>query len=75
MLGIMSRPKKQPGRDRHREPREVFHLPPELREALAAYVASVEPATTRSAVVRLALQRFLTDVGFWPPAAGKGGGK
>jgi hypothetical protein len=63
----MTRPKKQPNRDRHREPREVLHLPRDLRDALVAYVRSVVPQTTKSAVVRLAIEEYLARHGVWPP--------
>jgi hypothetical protein len=73
MPGAMARPKKKPDRDRHAEPKVLFHLPHDLREALVAYVRSVEPATTMSAVARLAIQQYLTRQGVWPPEGEKGG--
>ena len=56
------------GGDRHTHPRKAFHAPAPLLGVLAKYVASVSPATTESAVIRLAIERFLTVQGLWPPA-------
>jgi hypothetical protein len=52
---------------RHIEPRESFHLPQALLDALIRYVDQTRPETTKSAVIRLALEEFLTEAGFWPP--------
>lgn len=54
-------------KDRHVEPREVFHLPRDLRDAMLAFIASKRPAPNKSAVLRLALEEFLEREGFWPP--------
>src|SRR5262249_29082348 len=64
--GRGSRPK---GTDRHAEPRESFHLPRAMLDALTHYVDSARPPTTKSAVIRLALEEFLSGEGFWPPAS------
>lgn len=53
--------------DRHKEPRLAFHLPQPLFDAFKAHVASLEPEATDAAVLRLALERYLTSVGRWPP--------
>jgi hypothetical protein len=47
---------------------KAFHLylQGELRDALDDYVDQTEPAPTRTAVVELALRRYLASVGFWP---------
>lgn len=58
-----SKPPKRSG------PRECFHMPPEMHAALLKYVADQELETDKSAVLRLALQRYLADVGYWPPKA------
>ncbi len=42
-------------------------VPPALGEALQQYVESREPKTTSSAVVELAVRRFLVSEGFYPP--------
>jgi len=52
--------------NRHQQPRESFHLPGALREALNEYVNGMEPAPAKSAVIRVALEKFLRDKGFWP---------
>jgi hypothetical protein len=57
-------PKRQ---SRHAEPRESFHLPQALLDALLTYVERTRPETSKSAVIRLALEEFLTRAGLWPP--------
>jgi hypothetical protein len=57
---------------RHVEPRESFHLPQPLLDALVRYVEQTRPETSKSAVIRLALEEFLQRAGFWPPRE-KGG--
>ena len=42
-------------------------LDPKLIAALEAYVATVTPRTTKTAVVEAALQVALRDKGHWPP--------
>jgi len=49
---------------------EAFQLPLALIEALTAFVDQHKPETTKSAVMRLALEQFLERQGFWP-ATGK----
>jgi hypothetical protein len=76
MSAIMTTPRKKAKAprppDRHTEPRESFHLPGPLSAALSAYVDGSRPKTTKSAVIRLALEEFLTRVNLWPPAEGEG---
>ena len=55
---------KQTG-NRHVEPRESFHLPQAMLDALTSYVERQRPATSKSAVIRLALEEFLTRQGMW----------
>src|SRR5262245_17649131 len=43
--------------------REPFHLPGRLLEALEAYVRASRPPTSKSAVMRLALEEFLEREG------------
>jgi hypothetical protein len=43
-------------------------ISPDLGKALEAYVESVRPRTTTTAVVSLAIEEHLARVGFWPPA-------
>jgi hypothetical protein len=57
--------------DRHTEPREAFHLSQQLLDALTGYVEKTRPATTKSAVIRLALEEFLASKGEWPSAGGE----
>lgn len=60
--------KKQPPRhiDRHTDPRVTFHLEPELRDAMAAYIAAQEAKPNSSEVMRQALRSWLRSRGFWP---------
>jgi hypothetical protein len=65
--------RRKPGRgegerptSRHIEPRESFHLPRPLLDALVRYVDQTRPETSKSAVIRLALEEFLERAGFWP---------
>jgi hypothetical protein len=55
------------GGSRHIEPKETFHLPTAMVEALERYVAQSRPQTSKSAVLRLALEEFLVKAGAWPP--------
>jgi hypothetical protein len=43
------------------------YLPPAVRKALDDYLASADPRPSQTAVVALALRRYLEGVGFWPP--------
>ena len=45
--------------DRHVHPRRSFHAPQALWDALAAYIEQAKPRPSESAVLRLALERFL----------------
>lgn len=42
-------------------------IPSDLALALDSYVAEADPPTTRAAIVELALVRYLTEEGRWPP--------
>lgn len=53
-------------RDRHTSPREMFHLDPELRRVLIEHCRSSQPTITKSAVLRVALVRYLQEIGKWP---------
>jgi hypothetical protein len=46
--------------------RETFHLPRQLVEALEEYVRSSRPPTSKSAVMRLALEEYLRREAAWP---------
>lgn len=59
--------KRSRGVDRHAGVRTVVYLPHPLAARLDAYVAGVAPATTKAAVLRLALETYLDR------AARKGG--
>lgn len=52
---------------KHKEPREAFHLPESLQQALEDYVGYVRPATSKTAVLKAALEDYLERQGFWPP--------
>ena len=49
--------------------RRGVHLPEDLDGALQRYIDSLKPAPGKSAIVRAALEAFLEERGFWPPAA------
>jgi hypothetical protein len=68
MRATMAKKKQQ--KDRHAQPRLVFHLSDALLEAFNNYTASLQPKPADSAVLRLALERYLTEVGYWPPSTG-----
>jgi len=71
MIECMSRrkpnSKRSLGVDRHTKPRLAFHLEPELHEAFRIYVDGLQPQSSDTAVLVLALERYLQSVGFWPP--------
>lgn len=66
MIGTMPRRRKDSPAP---EPqgREAFQLPAALISALSAFVDQHKPETSKSAVMRLALEQFLERNGFWPP--------
>jgi hypothetical protein len=73
-MGSMSPSKKNPGSrsGNGKQPRrrgDSLHvwIDPAIRQALTAYVEQTEPETSATAVVELALRRYLQSVGFWPP--------
>jgi hypothetical protein len=51
-----------------------LYIHKELFDALAAYVENTRPRTSKTSVAEVALERFLTEVGYWPPAR-EGGDK
>jgi hypothetical protein len=57
--------KKRKPPNRSGEPINVW-VDPELRAALNAYVEEIEPRTTLTGAVELALKRMLTQAGYWP---------
>lgn len=67
MIDTMSRRKKDAPAP---EPqgREAFQLPLTLIDALTAFTEAQKFPTTKSAVLRVALERFLEAEGFWPPS-------
>lgn len=67
MPGTMTNPKKKP-KDRHMQPRVVFHLSDALLDAVNNYTETLQPRPALSAVLRLALEKYLTEVGYWPPS-------
>lgn len=64
----VGRPKAN-ANDRHTSPREMFHLDPELRDVLIEHCRSSQPTITKSAVLRVALIRYLQEIGKWPRVA------
>jgi hypothetical protein len=75
MLATMSKQKPKTAKRRkggNKQPREAFHMPPELHEALLRFVADARPETTKTAVIRLALEDFLKGRGYLPAAGEKG---
>lgn len=58
--------KRSQGLDRHRQPRKVFHGPPELFAALARYCRSQRFPTDEATVMRAALWEFLERAGYRP---------
>lgn len=74
MQAEMAPPKKKPGNkaDRHTKPKETFHLPQEMLDALYEYLDATEPRPDKSEVMRVALKRFLEEKGFWPTSRAGG---
>lgn len=58
---------KKPPESKRSGKQVSVYVDPEIREALDAYVDQAEPTTTLTAVVELALRRYLKSVGYWPP--------
>jgi hypothetical protein len=52
---------------KHKQPRESFHLPDNLREALRGFADEADPPTDKSSVLRRALEEYLSKKGRWPP--------
>jgi len=68
--------KKKPGKDARgpRPGRPVgLRIDETLAAALDAYIGSTSPRVSRTAALETALQRFLAEQGFWPPAGQEGG--
>lgn len=72
MIAVMAKSRKNPkskrsqGEDRHTQPRIAFHYPDDLAKALEDYLASNRPSPSKSEVLRLALEEFLSKRGKWP---------
>jgi hypothetical protein len=64
------KPRADKSANRHVQPRLAFHLSQELLDAFDAYITSLEPRPAESAVLRLALEKYLTEKGFWPKREG-----
>src|SRR3954468_18317361 len=58
-------------KNRHAEPREAFHLSVDLQLALELAAVSSEPPSGKSATIRFALERFLTERKLFPPTDAK----
>ncbi len=52
---------------KHKNPRLAFHLPQELLDAFARYVASLPGPPADSAILRGFMEEGLKRAGFWPP--------
>lgn len=61
--------KKRPPQGRSPSVTVFARVSPELGSALDAYIEGTRPRTDKTAVVALALEEYLTKVGFWPPPA------
>jgi hypothetical protein len=61
-----SKKPKPPEKDRHAEPRESFHYPAAMQEAVEAFIAEADVPTDKSKVIRKAIEEFLVRRGFWP---------
>lgn len=68
---VMAKKKKTEYVDQHRDPRLAFHCPADIIGRLDAFVAASRPATTQSAVLRDALDEYLTAKGFPPTSEPK----
>ena len=62
MLGMSER--KKPNRTG--VPLGVY-IAPELMQAFDSYVEETKPRTSKTAIVEMLLEQFLTDKGRWPP--------
>lgn len=51
------------------DPRLVFHLSPELLDALTEHIEATRPKPGLSSVLRVAVEDYLRARGLWPPPA------
>lgn len=51
----------------NKQPREAFHMAPELHDALVRCAESSDPPATKTAVIVAALKSYLAARGFLPP--------
>lgn len=58
-------------RDYASGPRKAFHAPAELFEAMDQYRLATTPQPSEAAILRGALEHFLTVRGYWPPTDGQ----
>lgn len=63
-MAVMAKPKQ---RVRTGENLNVW-IRSDIVEALRAYVDTIEPRTTKTAVVETALIRYLKEAGYWSPS-------
>src|SRR4051794_1159591 len=68
-MGVMAKKKPKSGKRTggNVEPREAFHLSPELQLALELAAVTAEPPAGKSSVLRFALEKYLTQKGLYPP--------
>jgi hypothetical protein len=59
----------KPGRPKGRKPTYPLYarIKPSLGEAFDAYVESIQPRTSTTAVIEMILEQYLHAQGVWPP--------
>ena len=74
MRATMAPPKKRKG-GKHTSPREAFHMPKDLHEALLRFAGAADPPASKTAVMIAALKEYLQRRGALsgkPPAKADG---
>ncbi len=68
-LPVMANNKKKPGRPKGRKPTYALYarIKPALGKAFEAYIESIQPRTSATAVIEMIVEQYLTSVGHWPP--------
>lgn len=66
----MAREYKRKKRPVGRQGRAVmFHMDEALHEALERHMGTIEPRTTRTALIEMLVARYLAERGLWPVAS------
>lgn len=47
----------------------MFHMDEALHEALERHMGTIEPRTTRTALIEMLVARYLAERGLWPVAS------